>query len=375
MFVRLFLFVSLLIPLLRHDPAGHRNVPRDTALLGQAAVRLAHHRLATVSRWLESQNGVASALRGGDGRTLDIRFTDGSESVVLPALPPVTHRVSRTIAGLAVSHTSEMGAGRAIVLEPFAAELNLGPDAGDAEVTALKSDGFSVDQAYDGAVTVSTIDSLPRYNVVYMLTHSGVNAQGEGVIATGQVANGDPSMQPYLDDHTVLIVGVAGSETKYYGVLSGYFTQHTGQFPPESLMVVNGCSMLRASLVWQALAAHNVRTMVSWDNEGRANDDVAAAQTFFQSMAGGKSVSDSVADVARSGFGTSIVDGTVARFGYLGDGSLTLHDVLVPPTSTPPPTPTIMPSSTALPTASASPIPHRPYTWPKPVLLRTVIRP
>src|SRR5207302_961051 len=102
MLLRLFLLLSMLLPL-----AGHRASPmREEALvhrnlIGQAAVRLGHASRSTVLSWLRRHPGVASAMLGVDDRTVDVRFSDGTEGAVLPrisvtsrlALPPV--RVGR----------------------------------------------------------------------------------------------------------------------------------------------------------------------------------------------------------------------------------------------------------------------------------------
>jgi hypothetical protein len=261
------------------------------------------------------------------------------------------------------------------VLEPFADELGLGQDEGGAEAASLRSAGFAVDQAYNEQADMRLMQSLPAYSVVYMLTHSGVNAEGEGVIATGQVANPDPSVQPLLDDRTVMVVGVVGTSQKYYGILSGYFMRHSSAFPAGSLWFVNGCSMLRASLVWNALAYRGVRAMVSWDNEAMANDDATAAQIFYQSLAAGRTVSQSLGDVFAAGHGRSLVGVTTAQLGYLGDAGFTLHDVQFPPppTSTAPPTATSTPVPAA-PPASPTPSPHLRHPWPAPLPWKTAVR-
>jgi hypothetical protein len=264
-------------------------------------------------------------------------------------------------------------AAHAIVLEPFASELNLGSSAGTPESDALRASGFSVDEAYDTDVSVSLMSTLSHYSVVYILTHSGVNAQGEGVIATGEVANPDPNVKPLLDDHTVIIVGIAGSDTKYYGVLSGYFSEHVGRFPPNSLVFVNGCSILRGTLVWGALAAQGVRAMVSWDNESAAPDDGTAGQQFFDELAAGETVAGAVSRVVSAGHGVSVIGGTAAHFGYVGDGDFTLHDVLDPPTATPVPSPTPTASPSAAPTTpTATPARRHRARWPEPLPWRTV---
>lgn len=379
--------VAALLPVLlsglgivRPAPAPADGGRADGRVVSHASVLLAHRSPDVALTWLRQQPAVSSAVVGADRKTVDIQFRDGIQGAILPSARTSVPVASRAIPRL---HPHQAGSeGRALVLEPFATQLYLGANAGDAEASALESAGFTVDRASDEAVTVQTMTQLPRYNVVYMLTHSGVNTAGEGVIATGEVANGDPSVQPFLDDHTVLIVGVVGSALKFYGVLSGFFRDHVSDFPRGSLVFVNGCSILRASLVWKALAARNVSTMVSWDNEAMQKDDTVASALFFDSMARGKTVQSSLADVYAAGHGRSTVDGTVASIGYLG-ADVSLRDVLSPPSPTPIPTETSLPTSTPPPTPlpTIGPSPARSPThasttwhhWPRPLPLRTAL--
>src|SRR5207253_7934742 len=99
----------------------------------------------------------------------------------------------------------------------------------------------------DGQVSVASMADLWKYDVVYMDTHSGVNQFGEGVVGTGQLANGDPSVQPLIDERSVLVGGVAASSDLYYGILSSYITLHEQQFRAGALMFINGSTLLRAT--------------------------------------------------------------------------------------------------------------------------------
>src|SRR5260370_34245960 len=58
-------------------------------------------------------------------------------------------------------------AGRALVLEPFATQLGLGPGAGDPEVSKLQAAGFDVTELHDTAVTVQVMATFWQYNVIY----------------------------------------------------------------------------------------------------------------------------------------------------------------------------------------------------------------
>ncbi len=221
---------------------------------------------------------------------------------------------------------------RALVLEPFATELNIGSHAGDAEVDDLQAAGYAVDQLYDTNVTLATMKTLPNYNVVYMLTHSGVNQYGEGVIATGQFDSNDPSVDPLIKEYSVLPVGVVGTNQMYYGIMSPYVDKYMGRFPAHSIMFINGCRMLKASIFWHSLAAKGLGSMVSWSEDALTADDTVAAEEFFGALLAEKSVADALNIVRAAGHGTSQpFDMPAATIGYLGDGSLTLASA-APPT-------------------------------------------
>lgn len=284
---------------------------------------------------------------GLDGHTVMLRFRDGLNSAVLPASRATPARLPMFSSRRVVRDGTATGGPRALVLEPFATELNLGPNAGVVEADDLQAAGFRVDRLVDGQVTMGTMATLANYNIVYMLTHSGVNQWGEGVVATGELANTDPTIDPMIKEFSVLVVGVVGSSQLYYGIMSRFIQYHVGEFPAHSLMFINGCSMLGASLFWKALASKGMGAMVSWDHDALATDDVPASADFFAAMYGGKDVADAVAAVRADGHGVSRPSGgPVANFGFLGDGTITLQaaagptptPTLVPPTATPVPT-------------------------------------
>ena len=343
----------------------------DTRLLRLAAVGLKHDTMRQVLEWLQHQSGVRSAAH--DGSTLGVLFRDGTRGVILPAW---RGRV-RAIGALRrrfrpLSHTHSP-VGRALVLEPFAAELGLGPSAGDPEVHQLQHAGYQVDQLYDTAVSVKALTSISQYNVVYMHTHSDPFGGGDGVVATGQLANDDVSVGALLQDGSVVKVGVSGSNDIYYAITSTFIRQHEGFFPSHVLVFLNGCSLLKAPVFWQALSGKGVGVMVSWDLEATSQDNYLSGAAFFAELGQGLTVSAAIQAEKAAGYGSSNVNGQKATLGYLGDGSITLSSAATPaPTSTPVPaksTPTHTPvparatsTPTQAATATATPIPPLPLS-------------
>lgn len=294
-------------------------------LILAASHRLQHTSPTSVQLWLRRQTPVSSTAIGRDGRTLVVRFRDGVQAAVLPAGKPSAAPVPMFSNQARVRTGAAAGRPRALVLEPFATSLNLGPNAGSVEAADLQGAGYQVDLLRDSAVTIDTMETLANYNVVYIVTHSGVNQWGEGVVSTGQVADNDPAIDPMIKEFSVMVVTVAGDNQLYYGVMSRFIQYHVGQFPAYSMMFINGCSMLGASLFWQALQSKGVSAMISWDHDALAGDDVQTADDFFGAMYSGKDIADAVAAVRADGLGISRpADQPVANFGYLGDGTLTL---------------------------------------------------
>lgn len=334
-----------------------------TFLIRAAALRLAHHAPVAVITWLDRQPGVSAGL-GRDGQTVNLTFSDGTRGAVLPArLSTIRLPLKRSI--LHPLARPSAGTPRAVVLEPFATELGLGPTAGDPEVTQLRGAGFQVDQAYDNQVTVATMRNLYQYNLVYDQTHSGVNQSGDGVVATGELTTTqDPSIAPLIQDGSVIQVGVAGTDATYYGITSTFIRKYEGEFPTSSLVFLNGCTLLGASTFWHALQDKGVSTLVSWDKEATSMDNFLGAAAFFTQMRTGQSVADAIRTEIAGGFGKSTVNGTSTQMGFLGDGSLTLGRIAgggtgIAPTSVPTVT---SPSPAATPAATSTPIPTTPPT-------------
>ncbi len=379
-----------------HDSVAAASGHSDTQILARASVRSGLLSPVSVVRWLRSQRAVSSAAVGRDRQTISIHFRDGPRAAILgrsqrdvavPGLRPL----------LRPGAPSAAPAAQAAVWEPFAAELGLGPHAGDIEVQQLQAAGFGVDQKYDTSVTVAQIATLSRFNVVYMHTHSGVSAAGDGIVASGEPVNGDPAVAPYLSDGSVIAVGVAGSPQQYYGITGAFITRHEGNFPAGSLLFLNGCALLRSTTFWQALHSRGAAALVSWDQNGAAKDDYLSAAAFFNVMGTGQSVSAAISTLRAAGYGTSSDSGIPATLGYVGDGSVTLQSSAAagnvqttPPlatdtpeptaTSTPQPVATATPTSTAtstpLPTSTATsmPVPTHPPV-PALISLSGVVKP
>jgi len=361
--------------------AGFVGIPRGAAsasdsaqdgnVLGIASMRLGHQPVSHVLAWLRHQASVRSALLGDDGRTVDIRFRDGSRAAILPST------VSKVRLPLSLLHAhlhplsgdhAPAAAAPAVVMEPFASQLGLGPHAGDTEVSDLQSAGYSVDQLYDTQVSVNALTTLAQYNVTYMQTHAGVVTGGEGIVASGEPVNGDPNVAPLVRNGSVIPIGVSGSSQRYYGITSSFITNYEGQFPAHSLEFLNGCNLLSAPRFWAALQAKGAGVLVSWDREATSTDNFIAGVKFFQYMDNpGTSVASAIAAVRAAGFGTSQVEGTTANLGYLGDGTITLGNAAAAPEKTPQPgTPT-----PGLPVATGQPANSGPT--PTALVLRTPI--
>lgn len=350
----------------RHPALTTTTLRADTQLLGLASRRLADHSRLEVVRWLDRHSRVRSAGVGQDGQTIDMRFRDGLEMAILPALrrsASIPRSQSKTVPlrPLAQPNGPEQ---RALVLEPFASD-ELGTHDADPELKVLQANGFQVDYLSDGAVNVDEMASLWKYNVVYMHTHGGVNQWGYAVVATGQPADNDPSMLPLLQSGMIMITGVSGLTTKYYGILGPYIDNYASRFPSNSLLYIDTCDILSADKFWNSLASKGVGAFVSWDGHSIFQDETRAAQTFFGYMGQGMTVAEALNAVHNDRYDTSNFDGKVTHLGYLGDGYITLHGRSpTAPTNTP-----VLPTSTPLPTATATSSPtSTPTPTPAPPL-------
>lgn len=333
-------------------------------VLEHASLLLGHEPPARVIGWLHGQPSVRQVRLGPDGQTLHIFFRDGRDAYILPAHISGVRLPLDSSGGLPrpLARSRQQAGARAAVLEPFATELNMGAGAGDPEVKALQQAGFQVDQGYDQAVTVNTMASLSSYNVVYMHTHTGPTGNGDGVVATGQIAAGCPSIPSQLAAAGVVCTGVAGDTTHaYYGITSRFVSTSMGAFPRDAFLFLNGCELLGATTFWNALASRGVGVMVSWDNWSATYDDYLSGAALMNQMAQGASVAGALNTLRANGYGTSHTEKGASTLGYLGDGTVTLARAaggrINAPTPTPLPTtpPTKVPAPTSQPTAAPSP--------------------
>jgi len=359
------------------SPLARAQGGGDLHLLRTASQSLAHHTRPRVLQWLHNQPSVRSAAIGPDGRTINLVFRDGMQADILPSqLKPM--KLAFRAEARTVAPAQQSAVPSALVAEPFASELGIGGNAGDVEVHDLQVAGFRVDQLYNTEVTVATMLSLANYNVVYLHTHSGVSPNGHGVVATGELANGDPAVSQYLADGTVVVVGVAGSTQMYYAITSGFITAHVGQFRHNSLLFINGCSLLSTPDFGQALLARGAGVLISWDQLGTSQDDFLSAAAFFNVMSQGMTVSAAIASLRAAGYGISHYQGATATLGLQGDGAITLAAAAQAPlpaspsaTPTPPASLTPAPTATrtaptALPTVATKPTTAPPTTLPPP---------
>ena len=167
---RVFAVVAALLTLLAIRPlSGHAaqavSARSDAALLRTAALRLGTHQPDAVATWMRHRAGVRSATVGRDGRTLDVRFVDGQEMLVLPRAVRGERLSALSPARIGAMRPHLNAGARAAVLEPFATELGLGSDAGTPEVNALQAAGFAVTTGIDQQVSVDSLLSLSQDNV------------------------------------------------------------------------------------------------------------------------------------------------------------------------------------------------------------------
>lgn len=363
--VRASLLLAVILAVFASAPAATSATtsrPLDAKLFHLAADKLGHEHPARVVRWLRRQPAVRSASLGPDRRTVEIQFRDGSETFILPStlstvrVPLPTGIARRQVHALARPRQSV--APRAVVLEPFASELGLGPNAGDIEVNDLQQAGFKVDQGYDQSVTVNTMASLSQYNVVYMHTHTGPAGNGDGVVATGQIDPSCPAVPAQYQAEGVVCVGVYGdTQNGYFAITSGFVSSAMGTFPRDSMLYFNGCELLGSTIFWQALASKGAGVMVSWNNWSATYDDYLSAAAFYNVMDQGSTVQNAIATLQANGYGTSNTQQGPSKMGYLGDGTITLARSAAGGGGTHPPTATPQPTQTSVPTTVASPTP------------------
>lgn len=337
-----------------HVPVLNSQDKRVGGTASEIAGRSVHQALV----WLSRRHRVASSAVGPDRQTIVIHFRDGAQVFILPRrVSPVRFSLNTRLHAYADQSAVQAGSssGNAIVLEPFADELGLGPSAGQSEADILSAAGFHVEIFRNSAVTVGVMESLASYSAVYIETHSGLLPGGDLILETG-----DTATQPYASMFEEGSLGqgfVAGDSTRtlYTAIKSKFVALHVGQFPSSSLMFINGCSILVATQFWQVLQNHNVGTLIGWDNDVESVVTEPDAQAIFGMLATGETVKQSLDQAAAQGKAISEYNGTVVHLSFLGDGDNTLHGALIGATATPVSTATSV--ATATPAATSTPVP------------------
>ena len=264
--------------------------------------------------------------------------------------------------------------GRALVALPFREQT--GADSGYQEIKDLNDAGFKVDVWTGDQVTVRRMESLAQYNVVYIMTHGGVNdAYGEANVVTGQLADNDPAVLPLFGEYSISKATVADKgDTQYWAMMSNFIRYHVGHFAPNALIYVDTCGLLRATQWWDALLARQgAGVLVSWDQDSQFRHNIPTAARFFDDLLSGATVDAALHDVKAHGLGTSVditADKPVpAHLGYVGHGGITLLNAVTgdqPHDPTPTPTPAATPSPAAtVPAGSPTAVPTpRPTATP-----------
>jgi hypothetical protein len=351
MLARALLLVALLVALLATNRGNASAADPDSATIRSAAVFLGRHSYPQTKHWLSRQPSVENVTLAADGTTVMVTFRDGRHALILGALTGSATRARPSRLPLRrlqpLSRLAANPGGRALVLDPFSSELVIGTGGAalDPVPATLRSAGFQVTQLIDTSVTVDVMATISQYNVVYIYGHTGSGAGG--VLATGQLA---PSCGTSSADGTVLTVGVAGSSQCYYAVNSTFFQTRVGQFPPNSLLFINGCELLTAAPFMNALAARGVGATVAWDNDSQNSDDYLSGAAFFNQMAAGATVAGALNTLHAAGYGYSSTTRGKATLSFRGNGSITLNAAAAGGSPAPPPTPTSVPTSTPRPT-------------------------
>ncbi|MGH2444253.1 MAG: hypothetical protein ACRDFX_13945 [Chloroflexota bacterium] len=342
--------------------------PADRTLVHHAST-MAARSPHSASRWLAGRHGVASAHVESNGQTIAIAFRDGARLLILPktrvhdALSKSSRVFRAAFRPLEISHQTPptSGPAQALVLEPFAGELNLGSNAGQREADSLTQAGFKVTILRDSAVTVHVMMTLNQYAVVYMETHSNpISSGGDAVVATAET-----DTTPYASlfkEGSLKQVTVAGDTTgKIYDAITGiFFTDHVGTFTPGSLLFINGCGVRDAPLFVKAVQGRDVAALIGWDNEVPGLLNAVTGSYVMGQLAGGATVAASVNSALETGLGIAVSGTTAATLGFDGQGSDTLANALAgaegtTATATSTATPTATPTSTPSPTATPKP--------------------
>jgi hypothetical protein len=318
------------------------------------AVRLAARDRRHALWWLRHCRDVSGVSVGADGQTIEIDFRDHARFFIFPRLSGGRSGAA-TIPREYLAPAFRQGGTatkRAIVLEPFATDLHLGPTAGQTEVDSLKQAGFQVDVLRDSAVTIAAMEKLSDYSVIYMETHSGV-INDDAFVLTHEV---DPAPYTALFKDGSVVQGSPENDPGhiYLAFTSGLILHHMGTFPDSSIAFINGCSIFIAPKFWNAFLLQNVASVIAWDKKALNKDAEAAADFMFPELAGGMTVGDTLADTRAHLLDTSFSESGVSTLQFRGDINDGFPNALVGATPTPTPTP-VLPTSTPTTTPTETP--------------------
>jgi hypothetical protein len=136
-----------------------------------------------------------------------------------------------------------------------------------------------------------------------------------------------------------------------------------GQFKPNSLLYLSGCTIAGTDFWTKGLATKGVGALVSWDGNAFVQDEYFTAAAFFHFLGLGQTATAALASTRSAGYGTSAYAGTTATLRVDGNGLITLQSAAVggppgnpTPTNTPiPPPPASTATSTRVPAATSTP--------------------
>jgi hypothetical protein len=363
----------------RHTQASSTSA--DVRVLTSASLKLRSHSRGFVIHWLRGQPVVGAVALGRDGETVDIHYRDGFHAVIVPrSIGTVSLSGGGRDGRLHISQTDgrrsslrvlkdsvrprvlprQPVAARAGVFLPFAFETG-GPDEANPEISDLVAAGFQVDApVLNTDATIQRLESLAQYNVVYMVTHSGVDSAGHAIVLSGQpFSQSDASMSLLELDGSVTTSLCAGCTQPYWGITSAFVRQHMGQFPANALIFLNGCKASGTDFWTTGLASKGAGAMLSWDSDAQVPDEYFAAAAFFYYMAKGQTAGAALQSTRTAGLGTSVYINKTATLNLDGNGSVTLQMAAAGGSSNPTPTntPLPLPPPPGQPTATFTPVP------------------
>lgn len=331
--------------------------------------RVAASRPLAALRLARTQSRVAVALLGPDRRTIELRFRDGARAGLLPPTLATTGVSALPLRTLVMARqVTSPGPARAVVLEPFAKQLQEGDTAGQAQADTLTRAGFKVDIYRNSQVTVKLLLSLSQYSLVYMKTHAGVLPGGDAVIAAGDTATapytklfGNDAYYNQQQPNAPTVLGqvfVDGGDGGLFNAIRAKFvSDYLTPFPNSSVFFLNGCNLLLAPVFLKALQSKNLSSVLTWDQEVRADAAERGLDYTLNQMASGATLDQAVQAALANGVGTAYTANGTAHLHYVGSGDITLRDVLAQATPTPTasttptgaaPGPTVTPTATPL---------------------------